>query len=213
MNDRTVVYVVEDSVHLRAEISHNLSSLGIRSVVFNDVEELPAKIDRAVVFMIRHESACRAQIDKYRTERAPVSAKVEFSCNAGFEKAVAAIREGASDFVVWPSEPSLLDRAIHRAEDDLRRNQPAKVMGGRAKERVAMLTSRERQVLNDVINGCTTERIAAKLAISPRTVDIHRRNVLSKLNVRNTAQAIVIALSSGEFQPANAEFAMSPAYA
>ncbi|WP_054120934.1 response regulator transcription factor [Novosphingobium sp. AAP93] len=213
MNERTVVYVVEDSVHLRAEISHNLSSLGIRSVVFNDVEELPAKIDRAVVFMLRHESACRAQIDKYRAERAPVSAKVEFSCNAGFEKAVAAIREGASDFVVWPSEPGLLDRAIHRAEDDLRRNQPAKVMGGRAKERVAMLTSRERQVLNDVINGCTTERIAAKLAISPRTVDIHRRNVLSKLNVRNTAQAIVIALSSGEFQPANDEFAMSPAYA
>lgn len=213
MNDRTVVYVIEDSVHLRAEISHNLSALGIRSVVFNDIGELPAKIDRAVVFMIRHESACRAQIDKYRAERAPVSAKVEFSCNAGFEKAVAAIREGASDFVVWPSEPGLLDRAIRRAEDDLRRNQPAKVMGGRAKEKVATLTSRERQVLNDVINGCTTERIAAKLAISPRTVDIHRRNVLSKLNVRNTAQAIVIALSSGEFQPANDEFAMSPAYA
>lgn len=213
MNDRTAVYVIEESVHLRAEISHALSALGLRSVVFNNVGELPAKINRPVVFMVRHESACRAVIDSYRGERAPVSAKVEFSCNAGFEKAVAAIREGASDFVVWPSEPALLDRAVHRAEDDLRRNQPAKVMGGRAKEKVAMLTSRERQVLGDVINGCTTERIAAKLAISPRTVDIHRRNVLSKLNVRNTAQAIVIALSSGEFQPAGDEFAMTRAYA
>ena len=213
MNDRTVVYVIEDSVHLRAEISHGLNSLGIRSVVFNDVSELPAKIDRAVIFMFRHEAACRDQIDGYRADRAPVSAKVEFSCNAGFEKAVAAIREGASDFVVWPSEPALLDRAVARGEEDLRRTQPAKAMGGRAREKVAMLTSRERQVLGDVINGCTTERIAAKLAISPRTVDIHRRNLLSKLNVRNTAQAIVIALSSGEFQPTNDAFAMNAAYA
>lgn len=213
MSDRTVVYVIEDSVHLRAEISHNLSSLGIRSVVFSDAGELPAKIDRAVIFMFRHESACRSMIDTYRTDRAPVSATVEFSCNAGFEKAVAAIRDGASDFVVWPSEPNLLDRAIRRAEEDLRRSQPAKVMGGRAREKVAMLTSRERQVLGNVIDGCTTERIAAKLAISPRTVDIHRRNVLSKFNARNTAQAIVIALSSGEFQPAGDEYAMNPTYA
>ena len=76
-----------------------------------------------------------------------------------------------------------------------------------------MLTTRERQVLSDVINGCTTERIAVKLAISPRTVDIHRRNVLAKLNVRNTAQAIVIALSSGEFHPAQDEFSPTHAYA
>ena len=213
MDDRTAVYVIEDSVHLRAEISHNLASLGIRCIVFNDVSELPGKIDRPVVFMVRHESPCRSQIDKYRADRAPVSAKIEFSCNAGFQKAVTAIRDGASDFVVWPSEAGLLELAVKRAEDDCRRNQPAKVMGGRAKERVAMLTSRERQVLGAVINGCTTERIATRLEISPRTVDIHRRNVLSKLNVRNTAQAIVIALSSGEFQPLHDEFAMNPAYA
>ncbi|OYU37021.1 LuxR C-terminal-related transcriptional regulator [Novosphingobium sp. PASSN1] len=213
MDDTTAVYVIEDSVHLRAEISHNLSALGIRCVVFNDVSELPVKIDRPVIFMIRHESPSRAMIDKYRADRAPVSAKIEFSCNAGFEKAVAAIREGASDFVVWPSESGLLELAVKRAEDDCRRNLPAKVMGGRAKERVAMLTTRERQVLGAVINGCTTERIATRLAISPRTVDIHRRNVLSKLNVRNTAQAIVIALSSGEFQPVNDDFALEAAYA
>jgi two-component system response regulator FixJ len=213
MEDRSAVYVIEDSVHLRAEISHNLGALGIRCVVFNDVNELPGKIERPVVFLIRHESACRAQLDKYRNERAPVSAKVEFSCNAGFEKAVVAIREGASDFVVWPSEPGLLELAINRAEDDCRRNQPSKIMGGRAKERIAMLTTRERQVLGAVINGYTTERIATNLAISPRTVDIHRRNVLAKLHVRNTAQAIVIALSSGEFQPVNDDFTIAAAYA
>ena len=213
MEDRSAVYVIEDSVHLRAEISHNLGALGIRCVVFNDVSELPGKIERPVVFLIRHESSCRAQLDKYRNERAPVSAKVEFSCNAGFEKAVAAIREGASDFVVWPSEPGLLELAIKRAEDDCLRNQPSKIMGGRAKERIAMLTSRERQVLGAVINGFTTERIATNLAISPRTVDIHRRNVLAKLHVRNTAQAIVIALSSGEFQPVNDDFTIAAAYA
>lgn len=213
MIDKTAVYVIEDSVHLRAEISHSLTGLGIRCVVFNDVSELPAKIDRAVIFLIRHESSSRALLEKYRSDRAPVSAKVEFSCNAGFEKAVIAIRDGASDFVVWPSEPGLLERAVRRAEEDLRRNQPARVMGGRAKEKVAMLTTRERQVLNDVINGCTTERIATRLSISPRTVDIHRRNVLSKLNVRNTAQAIVIALSSGEFQPAHDDYAMDHAFA
>ena len=122
MNDRTVVYVIEGSVYLRAEISHKLGSLGIHSVVFNDVGELPAKIENPVVFLLQHEAPCRAQIDKYRADHAPISAKVEFSCNAGFGKAVTAIREGASDFVVWPAEPRLLNLAIYRAEDDLRRN-------------------------------------------------------------------------------------------
>lgn len=213
MDEKTAVYVIEDSVHLRAEISNSLNALGVQCVVFNDIEELPAKIDRSVVFFYRHESPCRTLIDKYRSDRAPVSAKVEFSCNAGFGKAVTAVRDGASDFVVWPAEPALLERAIDLAAEDCRRNQPAKVMGGRAKEKVATLTARERQVLGDVINGCTTERIAVRLSISPRTVDIHRRNVLSKLSVRNTAQAIVIALSSGEFHPTHDDFGVNRTYA
>jgi two-component system response regulator FixJ len=112
------------------------------------------------------------------------------------------MREGASDFVSWPADPATLRRAISRAGDDCARISLAHQQGERAKQKVAALTSREREVLADVLNGCTTERIASRLAISPRTVDIYRRNVLCKLDARNTAQAVVIALKSGEFRPA-----------
>lgn len=213
MRDHTPVYIIESSIHLRAEISHKFSLLGVQSIVYDNIAELPQRMDWPLVIFIRHEASCRAQIARYCAERAPASAWVEFSCDAGFEKAVAAIRDGASDFLVWPAEPDMLERSLIRAEEDLRRARPVKVMGARAKKKVSMLTARERQVLGDVIDGWTTERIAERLSLSPRTVDIHRRNLLSKLSVRNTAQAIVVALSSGEFQPAQDNFEPDLAYA
>lgn len=201
MDNDVPIYIIEVSVYLRAEISYALSSMGMNCVVFDDVADLPERIDNPVIFFVRHETPSRTQIDAYRESRAPLSAKIEYSCDATYEKAVMAMRHGASDFVVWPSDAGTLRQAVSRARTDAQQNLAVKKMGGVAREKVSALTTRERQVLSDVINGCTTERIAAKLAISPRTVDIHRRNVLMKFNARNTAQAIVIALNSGEFQP------------
>jgi two-component system response regulator FixJ len=65
-------------------------------------------------------------------------------------------------------------------------------------ERVADLTDRERAILRGAIAGKSSKEIARDLSISPRTVDVHRGNVLKKLRVRSTSEAIQVLLRYGD---------------
>jgi len=58
------------------------------------------------------------------------------------------------------------------------------------------LTKREKEILVDIANELTNQEIAEKLFISPRTVDTHRRNLLQKLAVKNTAGLVKFAVSN-----------------
>ncbi len=60
-----------------------------------------------------------------------------------------------------------------------------------------LLTSREKEVLKLIADGFTNQEIAEKLFISPLTVDSHRKNLITKLEARNTASLIKIALDKG----------------
>jgi DNA-binding NarL/FixJ family response regulator len=62
---------------------------------------------------------------------------------------------------------------------------------------VGDLSNRELEVLQLIVDGFTNMEIADKLFISNRTVDTHRRNLLQKLNVRNTAELVKFALKNG----------------
>ena len=60
----------------------------------------------------------------------------------------------------------------------------------KAEARLARLTTREREVLSGMADGLTNKEIGSKLEISPRTVEIHRTNALSKLGARNSTDAV-----------------------
>lgn len=59
------------------------------------------------------------------------------------------------------------------------------------------LTKREKEILGNIADGLTNNQIAEKLFISPLTVDSHRKNLLTKLNVNNTASLIRLAVENG----------------
>ena len=65
-----------------------------------------------------------------------------------------------------------------------------------AKARIRRLTTREREVLGQMVDGETNTAIGKKLSISPRTVEIHRSNLLLKLHARNSLEAVRIALEA-----------------
>ena len=70
------------------------------------------------------------------------------------------------------------------------RSRERVVAGREARERVALLSEREREVLSLVVAGLTNKEIARALALSPRTVETHRANLSSKLQVESLAQLI-----------------------
>jgi two-component system response regulator FixJ len=66
-----------------------------------------------------------------------------------------------------------------------------------AQARIASLTPRERDVLARLVQGCPNKVVAHELGISPRTVEIHRANLMEKLSCRSLAEAVRIAISAG----------------
>jgi two-component system response regulator FixJ len=111
--------------------------------------------------------------------------------------AVRAMKLGAVDFVEKPyAEADML----HAVENALRRSayqHEARAAAEEAASRIATLTAREREVLTGLVEGRPNKVIAHELGISPRTVEIHRANLMDKLGCRNLADVVRLALTAG----------------
>lgn len=110
--------------------------------------------------------------------------------------AVRAMKSGALDFIEKPFEKAVLLSAIEHGVDRLRRSAANVDRADEAAVRLQVLTPREREVLDGLAQGLPNKTIAYDLGISPRTVEIHRANVMSKLGVRSLSEALRIAFAA-----------------
>lgn len=108
-------------------------------------------------------------------------------------KAVEAMRHGASDFVEKPFDSNAVISVVRRAMSHWRTPAPAAEPHVEIDADLRLLTSRELEVLRQTAAGLSSKETARLLSISPRTVEVHRRNIMSKLNAKNTADLVRIA--------------------
>jgi two-component system, LuxR family, response regulator FixJ len=110
--------------------------------------------------------------------------------------AVRAMRAGAIDFIEKPFDDESLFASIRRALEAgrLERNRTAEAQA--ALESISLLTPRERQVLEQLIAGRSNKLAAYELAISPRTIEIHRAHIMDKLNARSLSDLVRTALAA-----------------
>jgi len=109
---------------------------------------------------------------------------------------VAAMKAGATDYVIATDEGSLrtlLAKALAECHAMVRPTTRNEIAGGR----VARLTPREREVLVGLLGGGTNKSIGQKLGISPRTVELHRAQVMNRLNAGSLTELLQIALAAG----------------
>ena len=104
---------------------------------------------------------------------------------------------GAVDFLEKPFEKAALIGAIEEAFNRIATAGDASVRAAEAEVILAALTPRERDVLCGLAQGLPNKTIAYDLGISPRTVEVHRANLMTKLGVRNLSEALRIAFSAG----------------
>ena len=111
--------------------------------------------------------------------------------------AVRAMKAGAIDFIEKPfDEQHLLDaikRALHVGESQ--RNKAAEIKA--AQNLIALLTPRERHVLDQLVAGRSNKIAAYELGISPRTIEIHRAHIMGKMNARSLSDLVRIAIAAG----------------
>jgi two-component system, LuxR family, response regulator FixJ len=111
--------------------------------------------------------------------------------------AVSALKRGAADFFEKPFDDNLLLARIREtlAVDDSERQRQAQRQTLRA--RLANLTPREREIMEILVEGQPNKVIAAQLAISPRTVEVHRARIMEKMQARNLSDLVRMALQLG----------------
>ncbi|MEP9373652.1 response regulator FixJ [Mesorhizobium sp. KR1-2] len=110
--------------------------------------------------------------------------------------AVEAMKAGALDFIEKPFEEGRLIEAIERAVQRLA-TMPADADDVTAiQTRLNLLSERERQVLSGVVGGLPNKTIAYDLDISPRTVEVHRANVMSKMHAKSLPELVRMTLAA-----------------
>jgi two-component system response regulator FixJ len=112
--------------------------------------------------------------------------------------AVAAIKAGAEDFIEKPVDDVQLLAAINRS---LARTFARQQSLGELQQQFERLTAREVEVMDLVVEGYTSQAIAARLNISPRTVESYRVQIMDKMNAPSVAVLVRLAIRLGRLAP------------
>jgi RNA polymerase sigma factor (sigma-70 family) len=196
MPERLTVYVVDDDASVRDSLALMLSLSGYASALFADAEALLAawRPDWAgcVVADLRLPGksgiALQAEL-RARGSRLPF---IIITAHGDVASARAAFQAEAVDFLEKPFDHAQARAAIENAFSR------EKLRLARAKESALLdtLTAREREVLEHAAQGLHAKEIAARLGISPRTVEVHKTRIMEKLGVRNIAELVRFALAA-----------------
>lgn len=192
----TKIFLVDGDMRRRASISHCLAQCEIHVEPYENVAELRGHMADFGLVLIHDEKAEIAQALDYMAEAGNWLPLIGFSENPDPRAVAKAIHHGAIDYLAWPFAENEVVGTLRDAAalaDTIGQRKNREYM---AKKRVDRLSKREREVLLSVANGLSSHKIAEQLEISPRTVEIHRSNMLNKMGASNTSEAIRFAVEA-----------------
>lgn len=196
MTSRTRILLVDADFRRRAAISHVLAGDDLHVEPFEDAAELAATRPRDGLLLVHDDGAAVPVLVNAMCASGHWLPIVAYDEAPDSHRVVEAARAGAVDYLAWPFDRVQLEGSVQVAGE-----RAAQAAGGRLREAVARsrierLTRREREVLAGVADGLSNRLIGEKLAISPRTVEIHRANMLNKMGATHTSEAIRIAIEA-----------------
>jgi len=198
------VFVVDDDRAMRESLSWLLDSVGLRVRSYATAADFLAEHDPAqpgcLVLDVRMPGMSGLDLQAELARRGVELPTIVITGHAEVSMAVRAVKAGAIDFIEKPfSDQLLLDRVRQALEIDLEAREVRRRRED-ARRRLATLTTREREVLNLVVAGKANKEIASALGVSPKTVEVHRAHVMSKMCVDSLAELIRITLLAGEIR-------------
>lgn len=196
MTDKTSLYLVDSDWRRRALITSQFAASGFHIEPFDGAAEFALRPPAHGVVFVHDEPGLLKDLTNLMAANGRWLAVVCFADAPAANQVVQAIMSGACDFVTLPLEASDIAATITAARDCLEAKTHGWLRRSVAQSQIDRLTKREREVLNGVTDGLSNRLIAKDLEISPRTVEIHRANMLSKLEARGTSDAIRIAFEA-----------------
>ena len=201
MNPRRMIHIVDDEDAIRRSAGFMLKTSGYAVSTYASGDAfLPAARDAepgCVLLDVRMPGMDGLEVQKAMAERGIAMPVVVLTGHGDITVAVRAMKGGAVDFIEKPFEKAVLLTAITAAFERLDDAGARAARAGDAAVAIAALTSREQDVLRGLAQGLPNKTIAFDLTISPRTVEVHRANLMAKLQVRSLSEALRIAFAAG----------------
>ena len=196
MTQRNSLYLVDGDFRRRAAISHCLAGSDLHIEPFEDAAELCSRWPRDGMLLVHDSGNAISALLDHMGRHGDWLPIIAFAESPSIRRIVDAVLQGAVDYLVWPFEEAALAETVAVAEERARSVAGSKLREAVARSRVERLTKREREVLAGVAGGLSNRLIGEQLSISPRTVEIHRANMLSKMGANHTSEAIRIAIEA-----------------
>ena len=201
MSEPFPIYVVDDDEAIRRSLSFLLKTSGYAVRLFEGgtafLKDAAGLEPGCVLLDVRMPDIDGLEVQRELRARGVMLPVVIMTGHGDIDMAVAAMKAGASDFIEKPFEKAALLGCVEAARRVAVAERGAGARAEDARARLNVLTDREREVLDGLVEGLPNKTIAFDLGISPRTVEIHRANLMQKLEVKSLAEALRIAFHAG----------------
>ncbi len=200
MGQEAIVYVVDDDVEVRRSLRWLLESVGMTVETFANAPEFLDAFDSArpscLVLDMRMPEMSGLELQRELGVRGITIPIIIITAYGEVRDAVEAMKCGAVDFIEKPfSDQALLDQ-IHKALDRDIEDRHRHEFLDEVCAKIDELTPREREVMDLVVSGLSTKRIAEDLGISPKTVEAHRARIMQKMHAGSLADLVRLVVSA-----------------
>ena len=201
MTTKGHVYVIDDDAAMRDSLNFLLDSAGFGVTLFDDaqafLDALPGLTFGCVLSDVRMPGIDGIELLKrMKAQQSPFPILI-MTGHGDVPLAVEAMKLGAVDFLEKPFEDDrltvMIESAIRQAEPTARSEAVAQDIAAR----VASLSPRERQVMEGLIAGLSNKLIAREYDISPRTIEVYRANVMTKMQANSLSELVRMAMRAG----------------
>lgn len=195
MTANGVVHIVDDDEAVRQSLAFMLSSAGLAVRLYDSalafLAGLASSQNGCLITDVRMPGMSGIDLLKMLRDKSVSMPAIVITGHGDVPLAVEAMKAGAVDFIEKPFEQEAILSAVKRA---LEQCSDEYANGSAIAARLAMLSERERQVLEGLVAGHPNKTIAFDLGISPRTVEVYRANLMTKMQAKSLSDLIRMAI-------------------
>jgi two-component system response regulator FixJ len=198
MQSTSVVHVIDDDDAVRQSMAFLLGSARMNVRAYESasafLSALPGIEAGCVVTDVRMPDISGIDLLRKLQELKISMPVIVMTGHGDVQLAVEAMKIGAVDFLEKPFDDEAMLAAIKSALGQLEKSTQKEAGRTKVLERIASLSNREREVLEGLVAGKPNKIIAFDLGISPRTVEIYRANVMTKMEAGSLSDLVRMAL-------------------
>lgn len=201
MKKRALIRIVDDDAGVRDSYKFLLEGEGWHTVDYANAEDFLARDNRripgCILLDIRMPGMSGLQLQTHLKALKTELPIIFLTAHGTIEDAVKTIKKGACDFLTKPVKDGVLIEAIESAVEACLKTIDEELHAEQETARLKQLTEREMQIALALSEGKLNKTIAYELGISERTVQVHRANILRKLNIRSMAELATMLVHAG----------------